>query len=61
MTDDELLRQLASEADRAYDAGEIVQKLTEKAKSGDADSIRLLTELGQRAKEVKLRKELFGV
>lgn len=58
---DKLLAKIASEMNTALDAGEIYAKLTEQAKEGDTDSIKLLAELSQYAEERKLRKELFGV
>ena len=58
---DKLLAKIASEINTALDAGEIYAKLTEQAKEGDTDSIKLLAELSQYAEERKLRKELFGV
>lgn len=58
---DKLLAKIASEVNAAADAEEIYSKLTEQAKKGDTDSVKLLAELNQYAEERELRKDLFGV
>jgi len=59
--DNELLKRIADEMSAVADAKEILDKLTELSKQGDTDAIELLAKLNQYGKEVKLRKELFGV
>ncbi len=59
--DNELLKRIADEVSATADAKEILDKLTELSKQGDTDAIELLAKLNQYGKEVKLRKELFGV
>ena len=59
--DNELLKRIADEVSAVADAKEILDKLTEHSKQGDTDAIELLAKLNQYGKEVKLRKELFGV
>ncbi len=59
--DNELLKRIADEVSAVADAKEILDKLTELSKQGDTDAIELLAKLNQYGKEVKLRKELFGV
>ena len=58
---EKLLAKIASEINAEADAAEIYNQLTEQAKMGDADSVKLLAELNQYAEERKLRKELFGI
>ena len=55
------LDHLANEVDREITSAEITGKLLEKAKNGDADSVKLLAELGKAGSVAKLRKELFGI
>lgn len=59
--DNELLKRIADEVSATADAKEILDKLTELSKQGDTDAIELLAKLNQYGKEIKLRKELFGV
>jgi len=58
---EKLLAKIASEINAEADAVEIYDQLTEQAKKGDADSVKLIAELNQYAEERKLRKELFGI